>query len=70
MTNVTVDTTSQLDLELLETDKRFFMRLLIGAGLAAAAMVGAGVVWHESDMAGGSPPPSPPALHTPAPSAD
>ena len=47
MTDTTMNTASQEDLIEIETDTRFFMRLLIGAGIAAAAAVSCGVVWHE-----------------------
>ena len=53
MTRMPMDIPSQRELAALETDTRFFMRLLIGAGIAAAAIVGAGVVWHENDPAAG-----------------
>ncbi len=55
MTGMAMDTLSQRELTALETDTRFFMRLLIGAGIAAAALVGAGVVWHENELGGGAP---------------
>jgi hypothetical protein len=53
MTRIAMDTRSLHELAEIETDTRFFMRLLISAGIAAAAVVGAGVVWHESELAGG-----------------
>jgi len=56
MTPIAMDTRSIQDLEAIETDTRFFMRLLIGAGIAAAAVVAAGVVWHENELAGGAAP--------------
>jgi len=56
MTGMAMDTTSQQDLAQIETDTRFFMRLLVAAGIAAAAVVGSSVVWHESELAGGAPP--------------
>ncbi len=56
MAQMAMDTPAQHELAAIETDTRFFMRLLIGAGIAAAALVGAGVVWHENELAGGSPP--------------
>jgi hypothetical protein len=56
MTGMAMDTTSQQDLAQIETDTRFFMRLLVAAGIAAAATVACGVVWHESELAGGAPP--------------
>ncbi len=56
MTGITMDTTSQHQLAQIETDTRFFMRLLVAAGIAASAVVACGVVWHESELAGGAPP--------------
>jgi hypothetical protein len=56
MTGMAMDTPSQQDLAQIETDSRFFMRLLVAAGIAAAATVACGVVWHESELAGGAPP--------------
>ncbi len=55
MNRMAMDAPSQHELAAIETDTRFFMRLLIGAGIAAAAVVGCGVVWHESELGGGSP---------------
>ncbi len=57
MAHTAMDTPSQHDLAAIETESRFFMRLLIGAGIAAAAVVGCGVVWHEHELAGASPAP-------------
>ncbi len=56
MAGMAMDTPSQQDLAQIETDTRFFMRLLIAAGIAAAAVVSCGVVWHESELGGGAPP--------------
>ncbi len=56
MTRIAMDTRSLHELAAIETDTRFFMRLLIGAGIAAAAVIGAGVVWHESELGGGTAP--------------
>jgi len=54
MARTALDAQSTHQLAAIETDTRFFMRLLLGAGIAAAAIVGGGVVWHESELAGGS----------------
>jgi hypothetical protein len=51
MAQAAMDTPSQYELAAIETHSRFFMRLLLGAGIAAAA-VGGGVVWHEHELAG------------------
>ncbi len=56
MTPMAMDTPSQHELARIETDTRFFMRLLIGAGIVAAAVVACSVVWHESELACGVPP--------------
>lgn len=52
MAQAAVDTLSQYELTAIETHSRFFMRLLLGAGIVAAAAVGGGVVWHEHELAG------------------
>ncbi len=55
MAQVAVDTSSQYELAAIETESRFFIRLLLGAGIVAAAAVGCGVVLHERELAGSSP---------------
>ncbi len=69
MTGTAIDPSSLHQLAAIETDSRFFRRLLLAAGIAAAATVGAGVVWHESELAGDVPPaqqqqPAPPAVNS------
>jgi hypothetical protein len=54
MAQAAMDTPSQYELAAIETHSRFFMRLLLGAGIVAAAAVGGGVVWHESELVGDS----------------
>jgi hypothetical protein len=56
MTHTAMDTPSLQELAAIETDSRFFKRLLLAAGIAASALIGAGVVWHESELGGGAPP--------------
>ncbi len=51
MAHTAMDTPSQNDLAAIEAESRFFMRLLLGAGIVAAALVGCGVVWHEHELA-------------------
>jgi hypothetical protein len=55
MAQAAMDTPSQYELAAIENHSRFFMRLLLGAGIVAAAAVGGGVVWHEHELANNSP---------------
>jgi hypothetical protein len=55
MAQAAMDTPSQYELAAIETHSRFFMRLLLGAGIVAAAAVGGGVVWHEHELANSGP---------------
>ena len=55
MTRTAMDTASLNELAAIETDTRFFMRLLVGAGIAAAAVVAGGVVWYASEIGGDAP---------------
>ncbi len=55
MAQTAMDTPSQYELAAIENHSRFFVRLLLGAGIVAAAAVGGGVVWHESELTGTSP---------------
>jgi hypothetical protein len=56
MTNAAMEMPAQSEREEIDTDSRFFMRLLLGAGIAAGAVVGFGVVWHESELGITNPP--------------
>jgi uncharacterized membrane protein len=47
MTRTVMDTASLNELAAIEAGTRFFMRLLIGAGVAAALLVATGVVVHQ-----------------------
>jgi hypothetical protein len=55
MTRTAMDTTSLNELAAIETGTRFFMRLLIGAGIAAALLVAVGVALHERHHDGAGP---------------
>jgi hypothetical protein len=55
MAQAAMDTPSQYELAAIENHSRFFMRLLLGAGIVAAAAVGGGVVWHEHELANSGP---------------
>ncbi len=52
MAQMATDTPAQYELDEIDSHSRFFMRLLLGAGIVAAASVGCGVVWHEHELAG------------------
>jgi hypothetical protein len=55
MAQAAMDTPARYELDAIESHSRFFMRLLLGAGIVAAAAVAGGVVWHEHELAGASP---------------
>ena len=48
MTQAATQTAPQNGLDDIDRDSGFLMRLLLGAGIAAGAVVGFGVVWHEN----------------------
>lgn len=54
MVQVAMDNPARYELDAIESHSRFFVRLLLGAGIVAAAAVGGGVVWHEHELAGDS----------------
>ena len=49
MTQAATQTAPRNGLDDIDRDSSFLMRLLLGAGIAAGAVVGFGVVWHEND---------------------
>jgi len=50
MTQAATETAPQNGSDDIDRDCSFLMRLLLGAGIAAGAVVGFGVVWHENDL--------------------
>ncbi len=54
MAQAAMDTPARYELDAIDSHSRFFARLLLGAGIVAAAAVGGGVVWHEHELAGDS----------------
>jgi hypothetical protein len=54
MAQTVMDVPCRHELAAIETETRFFMRLLLGAGIAAATLVSCGVVWHADHLGRGS----------------